>query len=278
MNGLDRMTAVAATEFRLAFRNRWVLLSTLAFTLFALALAFLGSGPSGALKVDALTLTAASLSTLTVYLVPLMALLVSYDSIAGEIERGTLALVLATPVKRGELVLAKFCGHLAVLTLAIAVGYGIAGLVIAAVHGANPAGLVAWGRLVATAVLLGAVFVALGMMLSGLPRQTGTAAAMAIGAWLVLVVLYDLALLGAVIVDQGGTFTKSIFPALVLANPGDAFRLYNLALIESNAPIAGLDGLAHTLPFPVSSALVVLALWLFAGLAGAWALTRRIRP
>ena len=267
MNGLDRMAAVAATEFRLAFRNRWVLLSTLAFTLFALALAFLGSGPSGALKVDALTLTAASLSTLTVYLVPLMALLVSYDSIAGEIERGTLALVLA-----------KFCGHLAVLTLAIAVGYGIAGAVIAGLNGANPAGLVAWGRLVATAVLLGAVFVALGMMLSGLPRQTGTAAAMAIGAWLVLVVLYDLALLGAVIVDQGGAFTKTIFPALVLANPGDAFRLYNLALIESNAPVAGLDGLAHTLPFPVSSALVVLALWLFAGLAGAWALTRRIRP
>ena len=72
MNGLDRMAAVTATEFRLAFRNRWVLLSTLAFTLFALALAFLGSGPSGALKVDALTLTAASLSTLTVYLVPLL--------------------------------------------------------------------------------------------------------------------------------------------------------------------------------------------------------------
>ena len=42
--------------------------------------------------------------------------------------------------------------------------------------------------------------------------------------------------------------------------------------------LPGLDGLAHTLPFPVSSALVVLALWLFAGLAGAWALTRRIRP
>lgn len=278
MIGLDRMAAVAATEFRLAFRNRWVLLSTLAFTLFALALAFLGSGPSGALKADALTLTAASLSTLTVYLVPLMALLVSYDSIAGEIERGTLALVLATPLKRGELVVAKFCGHLAVLALAIAIGYGIAGAVIAGVHGYTDAGLVAWARLLSTAVLLGAVFIALGMALSGLPRQTGTAAALAIGAWLILVVLYDLALLGAVIVDQGGAFTKTMFPALVLANPGDAFRLYNLALIESNAPIAGLDGLAHTLPFPVSSALVVLVLWLVASLAAAWTLIRRIRP
>ena len=278
MNGIDRMMAVATTEFRLAFRNRWVLLSTIAFTLFALALAFLGSGPSGALKAGALTLTAASLSTLTVYLVPLMALLVSYDSIAGEIERGTLALVLATPLKRGELVVAKFCGHLAVLALAIAIGYGIAGAVIAGVHGYTDAGLVAWARLLSTAVLLGAVFIALGMALSGLPRQTGTAAALAIGAWLILVVLYDLALLGAVIVDQGGIFTKTVFPALVLANPGDAFRLYNLALIESNAPIAGLDGLAHTLPFPVSSALLVLVLWLVASLAAAWALTRRIRP
>ena len=253
MTGLDRMAAVAATEFRLAFRNRWVLLATLAFTRCALALAFLGSGPSGALKADALTLTAASLSTLTVYLVPLMALLVSYDSIAGEIERGTLA-------------------------LAIGIGYGIAGAVIAGVHGADDAGLIAWARLLSTAVLLGAVFIALGMALSGLPRQTGTAAALAIGAWLILVVLYDLALLGAVIVDQGGVFTKTVFPALVLANPGDAFRLYNLALIESNAPIAGLDGLAHTLPFPVASALRVLVLWLVASLAAAWALTRRIRP
>lgn len=278
MNGIDRMMAVATTEFRLAFRNRWVLLSTIAFTLFALALAFLGSGPSGALKASALTLTAASLSTLTVYLVPLMALLVSYDSIAGEIERGTLALVLATPLKRGELVVAKFLGHLAVLALAIAIGYGIAGALIAGIHGADDGGLLAWGRLLATAILLGAVFIALGMALSGLPRQTGTAAALAIGAWLILIVLYDLALLGAVIVDQGGAFTKTVFPALVLANPGDAFRLYNLALIESNAPIAGLDGLAHTLPFPVSSALVVLAVWLVASLTVAWTLTRRIRP
>ncbi len=278
MNGIDRMAAVTATEFRLAFRNRWVLLSTLAFTLFALALAFLGSGPSGALKADALTLTAASLATLTVYLVPLMALLVSYDSIAGEIERGTLALVLATPLRRGELVMAKFLGHLAVLALAIAVGYGIAGAVIAGVHGADTPGFLAWARLLSTAILLGAVFIALGMALSGLPRQTGTAAALAIGAWLILVVLYDLALLGAVIVDQGGAFTKTVFPGLVLANPGDAFRLYNLALIESNAPVAGLDGLAHTLPFPVSSALGVLLLWLVASLAVAWTLIRRIRP
>jgi len=165
-----------------------------------------------------------------------------------------------------------------VLAMAIAIGYGIAGAVIAGVHGADDAGLVAWGRLLVTAVLLGAVFIALGMALSSLPRQAGTAAALAIGAWLILVVLYDLALLGAVIVDQGGMFTKTVFPALVLANPGDAFRLYNLALIEANAPIAGLDGLARTLPFPVSSAFVVLVLWLFAGLAVAWALTRRIRP
>ncbi|WP_237152826.1 ABC transporter permease [Oryzibacter oryziterrae] len=280
MSGAIRIATVATTEFRLAVRNRWVLLATLTLTGFALALAFLGSGPSGELKVDPLTLTAASLSTLSVYLVPLIALLVSYDSLAGELERGTLSLVLATPIRRTELLIAKFLGHLAVLALAIVVGYGIAALAVIERHGlgAHAAGLVVWFRLMATCLLLGAVFVGLGMAVSASCRQTGTAAALSVGLWLLLVVLYDLALLGAIIVDRGGLFTKTIFPFLVLANPGDAFRLFNLAQMDAGTPIAGLDGLAHSLPLPIGAALAVLVAWLGAALSAAVALARKITP
>jgi Cu-processing system permease protein len=270
--------SIVATEVRLAFRNRWILLSTGVLTLFALALAFLGAGPSGELKADALTLTAASLATLTVYLVPLIALLLTYDTVAGEVERGTLALVLATPISRGEVLLAKFAAHVAVLAAAVAIGFGSAALAVAAVHGATPAGLDAWLRLVSTAVLLGAVFVAVGTALSAGSRQTGTAAALAIGVWLVVVVLYDLALLGALIAAGDGAFAKTVFPWLVLANPGDAFRLYNLAGLGDGVPLAGLDGLASTMPYPAAATLATLALWLAAALAAAFATIRRITP
>ena len=69
--------AVAAIEVRLGTRNRWLLLSAIVLTGFALVLGFVGAAPTGTVKVDPLTVSVANLATLTVYLVPLMALLAS---------------------------------------------------------------------------------------------------------------------------------------------------------------------------------------------------------
>lgn len=278
MSALDRTASIVATELRLASRNSWILLATGVLGAFALALAFLGSGPSGALKADPLVLTAASLATLSVYLVPLIALLLTYDTVAGEIERGTLALTLATPVSRAELLGAKFIGQLLVVTFAIAIGYGVAAAAVVAVHGVSDAGLTAWGVLCGTAILLGAVFIAIGTAISAASRQTGTAAAISVAVWLVVVVLYDLGLLAGLILDGGGTFAKVVFPYLVLANPGDAFRLFNLAMLSGAAPVAGLDGLAATLPFSPFAALGALGLWLAAALGLAHLVFRRTTP
>lgn len=274
---LPRIAAVAGIEFRIALRNRWVILSTAMLTLFALALSFPGEG-GAVLNVGALTLSAASLSTLSVYLIPLIALLVSYDSIAGEVERGTMAIVLATPLQRFELLMGKFIGLTAVVTIAIVIGYGIAAGATAGLYGADAAGIAAWLRLLSTAVLLGAVFVAAGMAISAAAPRSGMAAALAVGVWLVVAVLYDLVLLGGLVADDGGVFTKVVFPYLVVANPGDAFRIFNLAALEAAAPVSGLDGLASTLPFPPTYALVALAAWLLAMLAAGLAGTRRLKP
>jgi len=274
---IARLLTIAAQEFRLARRNLWVVLATLALAAFALALGFLGAGQGAALKADVLSLTAASLSTLSVYLIPLIALLMSYDALSGEVERGTLALTLATPARRWELFAAKFLAQAVAVGVAIALGFAIAGAAIGATYGVSAAGLVAWGRLVGSGLVLGAVFVAVGLSLSAAAGRTATAAAYAIGCWLILVVLYDLALLGGVIAAGDGVFTTDIFPWLVLANPADAFRLYNLAGFEA-APVSGIDGLARSLPFSAQLPLAVLGLWLAVPVAVGMRLTARIVP
>lgn len=274
---IRRLFTIAAQEFRLARRNLWVVLATGALAVFAVALGFLGAGQGAALKADTLSLTAASLSTLSVYLIPLIALLMSYDALSGEVERGTLALTLATPARRWELFTAKFAAQALAVGFAITIGFAIAGSVIGAIYGVTVEGLMAWGRLVGTGFALGAVFVSLGMTLSALAGRTATAAAFAVGFWLLLVVLYDLALLGGVIAAGDSLFTTHIFPWLVLANPADAFRLYNLTGLDA-APVAGIDGLARTMPFPPATALASLALWLVASIALGIHFTRRIKP
>ena len=56
---------------------------------------------------DRLWVIVASLTALGVYLVPLLALLMRFDAIAGEVERGTLPLLLAYPASRAEILLGK---------------------------------------------------------------------------------------------------------------------------------------------------------------------------
>ena len=273
----SRIATVFAQEFRQARRNLWVMLATGALGLFALALGLFGAWQGAALKADVLTLTAASLATLSVYLIPLIALLMSYDSLAGEVERGSLALTLATPVRRWEVFVGKFAAQAAAVGLAIVMAFGLAGLVVGLLAGTGIDGIVAWLRLIATSVLLGAVFVGIGLLLSALTGRTSRAAAAAVGTWLLLVVLYDLALLGAIMTAGEGVFAGQVFPWLVVANPADAFRLYNLAMIDT-APVAGIDGLARTLPFPPIAALVALGGWLAVVLALGVQRTKRIIP
>lgn len=268
------LLALAATEFRIALRNRWVTITVAMMALFALVLSAAGSAPIGDVGVDALSVTVASLTSLGVYLVPLMALLMAFDAVAGEVERGTLSLTLTYPMARSTILLGKFAAHLAVLSIAVGVGYGLAALAALAVDPRALAGLPALWRLFWSSLLLGAVFLAIGYALSAAARRPGAAAGLAIAVWLGVVVLYDLGLLAAVVADGGGAFTTRALPWLLLANPADAFRLYNLAASEAIAAASGLGGAAQTIP--ALHAFLSILLWPLAAFALAVAALRRV--
>ena len=271
-----RILATAQTEFRIALRNRWVTIAVVLMALFSLVLSAAGSAPTGDLGVDRLSVTVASLTSLAVYLVPLVALLMSFDAVAGEVERGTLPLLLTYPVARVEILLGKLLAHLAVLTLAVCVGYGLAAIAALWVDPDAMSGLPALARLTWTSVLLGATFLGAGYALSSLARRPSGAAGLAMGLWLGAVVLYDLGLLAAVVADNGGWFTTNAFPVALLANPADAFRLYNLAASEATAAAAGVAGAANSIPLWQSAASVLL--WPVLALTLATAAFRKVTP
>lgn len=265
---LFRIISTFHIEFAIALRNRWLSIAVAMMVLFSLVLSVAGSAPSGALGADRLSVTVASLTSLSVYLVPLMALIISFDAIAGEIERGTLPLYLAYPVSRGELLVGKLTAQLVLVIIAVCLGYGAAASVAFWFGGSDAiGGLPALLRLIWTSVLLGAVFLSLGQMISGLSRRPSAAAGLAIGLWLVAVVLYDLGLLAAIVADDGGVFTTRVFPWLLVANPADALRIYNLAASDAVGAASGLAGAAQSIA--LWKPLVSLFVWmvLAAGLA-----------
>jgi len=121
---------IARKEIQEGLRNRWVIAVTLLLASLALTLSFLGSAPTGNVGAGRLDIVIVSLASLTIFLVPLIALLLSHDAIVGELERGTLLLLLSYPVARSQIVFGKFLAHILILSFATLLGYGAAGLAL----------------------------------------------------------------------------------------------------------------------------------------------------
>ena len=270
---MNAVLSLAINEFRLGLRNRWVALAILLLGGLALALALLGTAPAGTSGVDSLTATSVSLASLSIYLLPLIALLLAHDAIAGEQERGTLLLLLTYPMPRWQLIAGKFLGHSLVLALAVVVGYGIAATVL---WGGSATGLGIFARMLGSSLLLAMAFLAIGYAISAWCTETSAAAGLALAAWLVLVLLYDLGLLAVLVADESGLIGQQTLPALLLANPADSYRLYNLVSLPDTAMLTGMAGVMEKLALPAVLPLITLILWIVAPLSlAAWLLQRR---
>lgn len=265
---MREVAIIAMREFSDGIRNRRVIATTLLMAGLALTLALLGSAPTGTVGVSALSVTVVSLSSLTIFLVPLIALLIAHDAIAGELDRGTMLLLLSYPVARWQVLMGKFAGHLATLAIATIIGYGAAGVALEFTSPVSEAGAMgAFVTMVATSVLLGAAFIALGYLASALVRDPRTAAGLAIGLWLVFVLLYDMALLGVLVADQGRVVGVGALNMLLLGNPTDVYRLLNLTGFSNTSLLSGMAGLAGQIRLGRGTLFIALAAWVAVPLA-----------
>lgn len=260
MNGLDprQVLILAGKEFRDHTRNRWVLVVAVVFALFALVIAYFGTVHRGAIGFGGLELTIASLVSLVVYLVPLIGLLLGFDAVVGERERGSLELLLAMPITRFELLLGKYLGLAAALAVASAAGFGLAGALLARELPATA--LYHYAGFVVSAILLGLVFLSLAVMVSVLARDRTRASGAAIAIWFFFVLVFDLLLLG-LLVASGGRIGTELFSWLLLLNPADVFRILNIFRLED---VQSLYGLATVLPGHLANP------WLLGGVMLAW--------
>jgi Cu-processing system permease protein len=228
---------IAAKEFRDRIRNRWVLAVMLVFTAFALVIAYFGAAQQGAVGFRSIEVTIASLVSLVIYLVPLVALILGFDAIVGERERGSLALLLSMPLTRFELLLGKFVGLSAALACSTVAGFGLVGLLLASKL--PPAAWFHYAGFIASSVLLGMAFLSLAVAVSVFASDRTRASGTAIALWFFFVLVYDLLLLGGLVVTGGAAATDA-FPYLLLLNPADVFRILNIFGLDDVRTMYGL--------------------------------------
>lgn len=255
---LAQIKVIAAKEFRDRIRNRWVIAVAVIFTLFALAIAYFGSAQQGEVGVRSIEVTIASLVSLVIYLIPLIALILGYDSIVGERERGSLDLLMSMPITRLELLLGKFLGLSTALTSSTLAGFGLVGLLLA--YQIDSSVAYHFGGFMLSAILLGLVFLSLAVMVSVMAKDRARASGAAIAVWFFFVLVYDLTLLGLLVLS-GGSFGEEFFPLLLLLNPADIFRILNIFSMED---IKVFYGLATVFPPSLSNP------WLLGSMMTAW--------
>jgi Cu-processing system permease protein len=266
---------LASKELRDGLRNRWVAVTIVLLTVLSLSLYFLGSAATGTTKADGLTVTLVNLISLSVYVLPLIAMMLSFDALVGEFERGTMLLLATYPIARWQIVMGKFVGHMTILLLAIVISCGSVALMLLFAGEPVSSEWLAFGLMMASSWLLGGVFVALGYLVSALVRERATAVGAAVGMWLLLVILYDLALLGTLLADTEQAISESLLTTLLLLNPTDAYRVFNLTATESISQMVGLVDIAAHSGVSFGLPLLSLFMWMLVSLLATMALLYR---
>lgn len=253
---------IAAHELAEAGRSRVTWAMALLLAALPLLVSALGLGVRGNLALQGFARTSASLINLTLYLVPLFAVLMAHASVVGEAERGTLRMLAAQPIPRAWVVLGKFLGLSALNAALVGGSLALGGLFIALRVGVEHLG--DYALLVGTAVLLGFSFTAIGLFISTLARDRAQAVAASFGVWFLLVIVLDLVLLALFIalsrllvapdyapsiellhreLAAGQTGSQVRFPflsGLLLLNPTDVFRLANILRVPSVRQVMAL--------------------------------------
>lgn len=179
--------------------------------------------------------------------------------------------MLSYPVRRWQIIAGKFIGHVGILAFATLLGYGVAGVAVGLTGGiAEPGAVAAFAVMLGSSVLLGAAFTALGYIASVVTRDQRAAAGVALGLWLFFVLLYDMALLGILVADQGRTITVGALNFLLLANPADIYRLLNLTGFSNVGSLTGMAGLTGDVVLGKAVLIAALLAWIVVplGLAG----------
>jgi len=129
-----------------------------------------------------------------VFLVPIIAIALSFDAVNGELNGRTMSRLLAQPIYRDALLFGKFLAGLATLALVLAMiwllicGMGI--LRLGVPPGGEETARILW-FLVLT-VAYGAVWLAVGLLCSILFRQPATAALLGLAVWLFFTVFWGM--------------------------------------------------------------------------------------
>ncbi|MBE7515568.1 MAG: ABC transporter permease subunit [Chloracidobacterium sp.] len=235
---ISSVITIARQELIVAIRNKWTVIFAFVFGSLVLVISYFGTMTAGEIGFQGFNRTTASLLSLVLYLIPLVALMMGAQSFLAA--PGDDEMLFSQPVSRGEVLVGKLLGLFAALVSAMFVGFGIGGIVIATQTDAE--GFFGYPIFVGLSLFLSFIFLSLSMLAAIISRRQTKAFGVALLLWFFFVILYDLLVLGGSLLFRERTANYFIFASL-FGNPVDMVRVAGLISLNGEE-IFGAAGAA----------------------------------
>ncbi len=264
MINLRVVLTISKKEFIGRIKNISLFILIFILAVLSFAISYFGTSPSGLTGFRGVNVTIASLMSLSIYLIPLIAFILSYDSITGEEEDGTMPLLLSSSASRSEIYLGKLIGLIIVISIAIFVGYGISGVTI--LSRGDIGNIVSYFTFIFASILLGVSFLSIGLLVSSFTRSRTSSITISVFLWFFYVFIYDLLLIGILVATKGQAMfiNNTVIGASMLLNPTDVYRLFTISFIHGLKGYYGLTSIL-TGKFVLNHFLLIVTyiMWIF---------------
>lgn len=246
-------------ELRAAVRNWWLLLYAAIFILLIGGVALLADSDLAGLERGQFGRTAAALTNIVLLVVPLFGLIAGATTFSGDRESGKLGYLLSQPLTAAEVFWGKCLGTAGALLVALGAGFAAAAFALSANSALELSDFLV---LVGLSVALLLIAFSVGVLLSVFARRSVVAISAAVFAWVVLIFIGDLGLMGTVLTTQ---MNLDLLLGISLVNPTEVFKVAAIHEIDASLDALGptgaylVDRLGSSLR-PVL--LTLLALWI----------------
>lgn len=258
---------LAREEFLSGLRNRWILVYSLSYLLLAIAISPFSLAGLNILGMKAVGKVLSALINISLYLVPLISLITSTVAIVGDRETNYMEWLMSNPVSEKAYLLGKFIGLILSIAVATLLGFGVASWFV--ILFLPPEDVSKYFLLISVALLLSAVYVAMGLLISVLSRTRYHALGTGFLIWFFTVFVFDLFMMSFLLSILNDPLIASLAATL---NPIQGIRLNMISVIDPEMTFLGFTGVAELrenvwLVLGTSQAVVIGYTVLFAGLA-----------
>lgn len=225
----QKYTTIAKHELKIIIRSKWLTSFGVLFTLLAVTIVMFG-GSSEQAGFEGFNRMTASLLNVSLFLLPLLTLLIGSTSLAGDKEDGGLALLVTYPIAARHIILGRYLGLFVALFAVISLGYGIAG--VSLFFYGNGVSASFYLLFYFMSLLLTLIFLSVSMLVGVFSLTRFQALGSSLFLWAFFVLFYEFIVMGIVLVTPKN-FVLTIFTISTLLNPVELIRVWTIIGLDS---------------------------------------------